>query len=722
MPTPNQLHPFRKICSEWMNRIDDALVYKDRVFGSYARKLENFFCFNSNSSSQVTAVNPMLLPVTDSSIVSGSGYMANYNVQLNQLFESVALFGPTLMGQVPTLLVNPKQRPVASPEFMGVDMRDPEMVMAYQQYLLNNQTLKSERKSIAEILEFWINWLQNENGKVFHSKRAVTQAIVSGCGGTYTEMYQPPGSQTKFARSRYMDFSRVVWDQDARNWEDITWMAILFVEPFNRVSEKFGIPYEELRKYAQQGMVTSQNAKALYETRLAEASYNTGRTHDLICYWDIYSKNGVGQWMSRNADQSPFDPGFAQAGKLDRLGRFVKLSIVPGMPYPLNAPTEMLRSEDDQSTIMRFQWETPFWVDESCGGGWPFMPMYFENQIASTYPMAIGRSVLAEMEFVNHVMGKLTNRIDAALDTIIGVQKSAIDDIKRQLNQQIGIYKILEISVENSEKLTDLIQFLNSAIEVSPDVWKLLAEVMERVNKGMGTTDLVYGQSSAAFRSATEADVKSGAISVRPEDMAAKTDTFLSNVAKKELLCSLYHNTKEDLTPILGPEISNVFEQKILTKPIEEIAREYAVDVIAGSTQKTSQKSKRRALTEMGQYLMPVMQMMIEAGNPEPFNAWISDLAATLNIDPERYLVPPPPPPPPPEAQGPSPEEQKMMMQNEQHQQKMMMKDEEHQQKMMHNEESAMADLSLQDLFAEMEMQQQQQQQQPPQEGAGTPQ
>ena len=54
------------------------------------------------------------------------------------------------------------------------------------------------------------------------------------------------------------------------------------------------------------------------------------------------------------------------------------------------------------------------------------------------------------------------------------------------------------------------------------------------------------------------------------------------------------------------------------------------------------------------QVMMPVAQGLLQAGQPQLFNALLEDWGRAMDIDVARYMVPPPPPQPP----QPPPEQQ----------------------------------------------------------------
>lgn len=626
-----EVHPFRDICQDWLEVIKSAYGYKNEVFGSYARRTRNFF----NGDFRTEAMNdsggePSAVSLSNGIFSEGGG--RQFKLKLNQCFESVALYQPMLIGQSPEVLVDADIPPVPSPAFLGIDPFDQQAMEQYQVFRLQKQWERDSSVDLSNMLKYWGDWVQKENGRIDHARRAVSQAIVEGMGGCYTEYYYPVASRVRYPRSRFISQERVVWDHDARHMEDITWMAILHVEPLNRVSEKFQIPYEILKRHASSATISSNVAKELYDYQISLSRNQP--SHDLIYYFEVFSKNGIGHWLSRGNRLLR-----GQVSTYDMVGRNVRMIVCPGCPFPLNAPSQAIENETDEMILSRFQWETPYWKDENNMGGWPYSPLYYYEQIGQTYPMSIARTVLPEMDFINFVINRLAQRIDASCDSIIAVAKSLVNDFKKQLNKQMGPHKMLEVGTEESEKrVSDLIQFLEQR-PVGTDIWLMLEKTVDRINRGMGTLDLLYGQSPSSFRSAEEASLKGAQVSVRRDDMSKITDMYLSNLSKKEFLCMYWNSSKDDLAPVLGEEVAQAMERLLLAQDIDSVVREFRFDIKSGSARIHNMASKQRSLSEIAGMYLPAAQELLMQGISAPWDAYMRDFAETVGLDPEKFLL-----------------------------------------------------------------------------------
>jgi len=109
------------------------------------------------------------------------------------------------------------------------------------------------------------------------------------------------------------------------------------------------------------------------------------------------------------------------------------------------------------------------------------------------------------------------------------------------------------------------------------------------------------------------------------------------------------------------------------------VVRDYTYRIISGSAKKPNKAAILRGLTEFGNVIMPVLQQFASQGITAPWNAYTLDVAKAMEIqEPERYLVELPPP----ESQGPSPEQLKLVNEQQKHEQKMVHAEDEHDQTM----------------------------------------
>ena len=410
----------------------------------------------------------------------------------------------------------------------------------------------------------------------------------------------------------------------------------------------FAGPPESLDPATLKGHLESYSARGEEDKRGYEYRRKNGKTNDLICFWEIYSKTGFGDRL-KDADES-------LKGKFDSLGQNCYIVVAEGIDHPLNISPALLQEEVDETGVpqqlfMNAQWPIPYWVEP---GGWPFTLLAWHGQPGYSWPISIIRPGIGELRFINWAMSFLATRIATSSQTLIGVSKSADPDIKAKLLERSeGGFKIVEISEAIGRSVNDVISVFNLP-GVSQDMYQIIAEVTQLFDRRVGLTELIYGMTRSSFRSAAEASVKSEQISVRPDDYANILEDALSEVARKEALLARWMITPEDVAPLLGPMAAQAWQMHVQSEDPDSIVREYDYRVEAGSTRKPNIATKVEQITQAMQILAPVSQGMLQAGKPELFNAMLTKWGDAMQMDVSEFLVPPPPPPPP----GPPPGEQ----------------------------------------------------------------
>ena len=161
------------------------------------------------------------------------------------------------------------------------------------------------------------------------------------------------------------------------------------------------------------------------------------------------------------------------------------------------------------------------------------------NPIPNTvWPMSLVRPAIGELRFINYIISWLATRITSSCQTMIGVKKSATEDIKQQIlaDSKFG-FKIVELEQALGANINEVLSVFDTP-QVNGDVWQILDRVMALFDKRTGLTELAYGQSVNQLRSATEAQVKSDAMNVRPSDMLDQVDYWSTQLARKEAMAA----------------------------------------------------------------------------------------------------------------------------------------------------------------------------------------
>jgi hypothetical protein len=649
-----QNNPLAPYCREWMAKINAGKDAKRERFGKFADEAMKFFDGSHDWMWQEQyAMSP------GGFLEKGAAQMPTFRMTVNRVFEAMALYGPALYHQNPNILVTPTRTPQWPPEVLGIDPNDEMQLMQYQALMSQQELRDVTNNTYADFYSHYLNWLTVEGDLKSHSRRAVTEAVVKGMGLLWVEMYTPPASQISYPRARYESVDNLVIDPDATCWEDIQWVALRCIHPRNVVEQKYGLEPGTIKGHMQSlGQQETKRGK-----NQARQNQQHGDTFDLCEYWQIYSKNGFGDRLNtlQKKDRQPV---------MEFVGDFAYIVITKDLPFPLNVPPEVL--QDQEEVFNRAQWPIPFYLDVGCGGGWPFAKLCFYDKPGSVWPISLIKPAIGELRFVNWCMSFLADKVAASCTTYVAVAKSAGAEIQKQLNKALdggpSPFTVIELSDILGKGVNDVVSFLQ-APDFSESIWRMVAETLELIDKRTGLTELIYGLTSTQMRSATEADVKNQNISIRPDDMANKTEDWLSEVAVKQMQAADWMLEGKDVAPVLGDVGGHLWDQKRAMGDVESIVRDFRFRIEAGTARKPNKANKARLMHDFAQVALPIFQEFAMAGQVGPLNQFLADWCKANDLAPDGYLIQAP--------QGPSPEEQKVQAELQLKEAEMQMKGQE---------------------------------------------
>lgn len=659
-------HPMRTICESWLAKIQLALKVRKEKFGSSAEECQRFYDGNHNW-------------MWDSKYSRGSGgfldkeggVLPTFRVTINNVFKAVALYGPALYHQNPNVLVSPLPRDEYPPEALGIDPNDPYAMQEFQMLAMEEDRDWKLKQACASVKSRYINWVQQETDKKTHSRRAITEAIITGVGYLETTVFQPPASQIVMPRSTYLSWWDVALDPDADYYEDLQCIYIRRTQPVNLCARRFGLDVEDLK-----GHMQSFEAQSSPSAKREAQAKRDSKTFDLIEYWEVFSKNGFG-------DRLWDDQKRQQAFDYSSLGDYCWIVVAAGVPFPLNCPTTVLAQNDAHAVFDAVQWPVPYWND---AGGWPISRLTFYENPRVVWPVSIFKPAIGEMRFVNWCMSFLADKVAASCTTYVGMLKAAGQAIQKQIAGTATPFTVIEISeVLGIKNINEAISFIQ-APNFPDAIWKMLAEVTQEIDEKTGVTELLQGLSNHAMRSAEEAKLKGERVSVRPDDMAARTEEFLSEVAVREIQAARWFCDVKDVAPCVGKMGAIIWQNYVMSTDPDEVVRGFSYRVEAGSTRKPNKQTKISQLTEMSQYAFPIFQEFIQAGNVAPYNAFMTEWCKAQDIDPAPFLVQP-------QQQGPSPDEQQMQAEMQLKVQELQMKMQEMQAKLGFEQQSQSQEL-----------------------------
>jgi hypothetical protein len=612
-------HVLRAICSHWISKIDLAKRHKKKVFQEDADTCMSFF----NGPRDWDSL--MGVPRGTSSTDEIPDTM--FKMSVNKTFEFVTIFGPSLYFQNPVRTVNPRVPVAVPPEFFA----DPYYFQAVQ---FKEQARTMADSLRASLLGAYLNWTPTNGDLADHSRQAIEEALIKGRGCLWTELKTPPGTEFRVCESLFESVDDLIIDPDANSVDCATWIARRCVHPVWQVERDHNLKPGTLK-----GNMESQAIQAECEID-DDQKYDRrrGYTNDLLCYWKIYSKMGIGGRLSGVPKRF--------RGPLEMFGDYVYLVIAKDVPFPLNLPPDLQEQAGEggppQEVFDAVAWPTPFWAD----GGWPVSMLDFHKIPKSPWPMSHLKAALGELRFLNWAMSFLAGKIRNTSRDFIACLKEAGEEVKTAILEGKDL-TFLEIDGANHATIQEVVQFLQHP-QMNGDIWKVIAAVEENFDKRVGLNELMYGQGGETqIRSAQEATLRSSGSNVRPEDMAKQVESWMTEVSRKEALCSRYHLQALDIEPIMGDTAAQAWDLYVHTTDTNEATRGLEYRIEAGSARKPNKDGQVQRMTEAVQVMLPVfVQVASATGDIEPLNNLLADWAKSRDLDPARYQLHMAPPPP----------------------------------------------------------------------------
>lgn len=671
----NPKRRFAALVQRWKGALKAAKAHRKMEFDCVADEARRFF--DGKSADFWKDMAKQASDSADQGFLAGSSLIPQFRISLNRMFDAVALFGPTLYHQNPTIAVT--SRPAvnvsidtfyaAMPEAMQIldmlpaleagQVQDPQIGMIVQQLQQQYEmAIKSnERRTLlnldhAKVMEALSNYYQNEGHKQDEARLAITEAIVTGLGLLEPYLESSPAGGPRVPACRFISNKDFLVDPDACYWRDVTWIAIRRESPRNVVEQKFNLPPGSLKgKHASNTALTGDNPRN--QKRHGDGKI-VNRSHEIVEYYDVYSKNGAGQHLQILEDQKDLPPD------LEMLGDFVYLAICPGCDYPLNLPDDLplvqppeilmdefgepmppmepMGMEPNPEALEAAAWPAPFWDDVHTDGGWPVCRLTFYENPGKTWPLSMAAPCIGEMKFINWCMSFLADGVAAGSKIYVACRKHAAESIKQQLVGGGGPFTTIELEQITGQNINEIISFL-TAPTFNVDIWNMIAQVNDQIDKRLGLNELLYGNSARQMRSAAEAQYRQSNISIRPDDMASRVEDWLSITAVREIQLLRWDGAYEDVAPIIGDIGARVFAEQIQTREVSDVTREFSFRVEAGTARKPNKDTRIAQLNELAQYLLPTAQQAMSMGLPGPFNAFMLDLGRAMDIDPTPYMI-----------------------------------------------------------------------------------
>lgn len=552
--------------------------------------------------------------------------LPKFRVTINKAFELVAVFGPNLLWEVPHRTVKPK-RPLAIPE----SMFDHQMAQMAEQLQMMQQQEEQKDQAVSYLLDRWLNYTPSEQpggGLVGHSERAVIDALITGRGVLATRPYQMPGSGRTLTGSFRIDPCDIFIDPDFNTVDEARWIAIRHTDVHTDVEERFELPKDSLKNKAT--LESSWSFSELSTDDQSSAHRKTGKTNDLVVWYEIYSKCGVG---CRNTTMDPT----IREHLNDTAGKYAYIAICGDVPYPLNAPSSKFRGGATDAAIKEaFSWPVPFWADDC----WPVEFLDFYHDPKSAWPIAPLAPGLGELKLLNFLVSWLANRTWSSSRDFWCVAQPYIEEYREHiLNGDDQAILPTPVGVEDVKKAVQILQ----QPETRQDMKELIAFVSDMFDRRTGLTPMIYGlnQDGTQNRTAEETIAKSRAVQARPEYMQKQVVGWQSRAAKLEAFVARWFVTGEDVGALLGPVGTILWQQHVQSMDVENVVRQFQYSVAAASIRRPNRDRDIANIQQlMNQYLPLAGQVGASTGDYAAANGIMRKWSEFHDADMEDAMLP----------------------------------------------------------------------------------
>jgi len=616
------------ISSAWLHVLRCAQEYKKRVFQDRADECMSYYdgpqhqCFSRSHFSK-----PHCGLWCDDGVA-----VPRMQVAVNKVFEAVTLLLPIIMHRNPTRNVTAFQR------------RLPDTVRQVL-FALGAQPPDADpmasamRDCRAWLMEQVVNATPYEMGLKIQSRHALVEALVKGRGILWTEYADCGGVMVP--ASRYDSVDHLLLDPDFEQVKDCGWAARRRIQPVNMAEDRFELARGSLRGNRESAPMRNRNDADCRELSLAGREY--GRRRDLIEYWEIYSRRGMGGRL--------YGASNPLKDTIEAFGQNVYLVVAEGVPYPLNLPPDM--PPDEQEIKRRVSWPIPVADDPS--HPWPFVHCDFTYKPRELWPVPWMWPGMGLQKLLSWLYSFMASHIQVASRQFMAVPQ----DIEEELEEKIlrgGDLELLKIRRDHAGTFEQFIQFVQHP-EVNRDFWTYLQAVDHAWERSTGITELLHGYvGGRQMRSAEEAAVRSENTMLRPDDMADTVEDWQSLAARNEGLAwralgaqgaySVARIFREQFSladpfaPQIGP-YTGMWMQLMGGASPADVLYEFDYRIASGSARKPNRMKERQDIDESAQVVMPALMGDYQQwGDPSMVNGWFRKWAETRDFDPGLIQFP----------------------------------------------------------------------------------
>lgn len=564
-----------------------------------------------------------------------------FRITVAKAFELVSIFGPSIMWDYPGRVVRARKRKPLSQEvflalrgeeeFEGLEGTEGD---PYQEYVRRRSESDAFDAARCQLMNDYLSYTAVEQyggGLIFESHLAITESLVKGAGLLWVTPYQHPGGKRTLTGCFYDSIDNLYIDPGCQkaNLIDANWVARKRVMPYWKVERMFDLPAGFLKSRA---TLESPGSIAVNDSPEMNSEREAKKTHDLICWYEVYSKEGTGC--------RAYEGTTAAIKSLDKVvGDFAFFAICPGVEFPLNMPPKKVQAANREEILSMAEWPVPYYKT----GAWPFARLTYHDVPNSPWPLAPLSMGLGELVFMNVVMSSLVERVYEGCRNIGVVAKSIANDVKEKLEDASysGWIEIPDALISN-KSIGDYLQYIGRPT-IDGDVFNMLDRAAMAFDKRVGLSDLLYGLNPGGkvSRSAADITIKSESVNVRPDWMRRRAESWQSNAADLERIAAYWAVDGSSLSGLLDDDEVEAWEQLISEMDPERFHLQFYGTVEANSIAKPNKFKDNANIRNTIGYILPILRdYFMQTGDSGPLNGYLRTVAEAMEQNPDPWMVP----------------------------------------------------------------------------------
>lgn len=546
-------------------------------------------------------------------------------VTINKAFELLAIVGPSIYWRYAAQSVD-VVTPVDIVSGAFGDEQQPEIAQFVESLRAQQQADSARVRQAALLVQRVLETTQVAQpggGQISQGRLAINDMLLSGRALFWPQVYVSPGSDRKGVGLFRGDPTEFVQDPDCDQpyLDGATWIGRRHCTPHWQLERMFGKPNGSCKKYA---TLESTDGEAKRRTGKAE----WGKSHDLVVWYEIWSKCGIGFSLSTSKafdgpDLSAEFEGIEQEIEA-AVGDHAYLCLIPGHQCILNLPAD-IRTLELEEVADVFRWPFETW---KANDRWPVA--IWDHYPDGAYPVPPLGPALGHLIVISILTTAYVEMAFEGRKQIVGI----LDTYKKQLEEALASSEntpTVSLSATIGKKIDECIAFLPRP-PINYDIIKAIDHEMELFKQASGLYDWNYANTSGIERSAEGVRAKQQASTVRADDMAERFAAFMSEASTLLAMLAWEHIDGADVLAILGAGGDMLWDQFVKGLSEDEVYRGFRVQVQASDIRKPDKARELANAEKMFPVAIPLAQMYADkTGDSGPINVLMAKMQDAMD-------------------------------------------------------------------------------------------